>query len=244
VRKFLIAILCAGTPLYGAVVSVSDPTALNTTDVVNWSQLGTSAGRSFSVFSSNFDYVTGQLGSGPGTVVKAGASTTGWQADGGIDANDALLLTGTSGSSSDSVTLSTSPVYGLGAYLDAGGLGGAAGTQFSASLQVFAGTTSVLDTTITSDATGDPVFLGVTDPTQEITRVIFSLTNASGTPIAGTFILDSLYLQTTYQAQVVAPLDGTPIQTDQPVPEPGMASLFSSGILALVFAVRKRYTRI
>jgi hypothetical protein len=145
------------------------------------------------------------------------------------------MLTGTASTQGAPLTLNVSPVYGVGTYIQAATAAGDTGTQFTARIQAFAGVTSVLTESVTSDLAGDAVFLGVSAATAEITRVIFSLTDASGNVISGNFVLDKLYLENS----LVVPPPSDPVS----VPEPGMALLVSSGLLALVLGLRKRSAR-
>lgn len=229
-KRFLIAFVCASTSLYGSAILVTNPAMLNTTDVVNWSQLSSNVGQTFFAVSTDNEFLNGYLSSGSGAIVKTCTTCT-FKPETDIPANDALLLTG------QNATVNTSPVYGLGAYLQEATLNGDTGTQFTARIQAFDGVTSVLDTTVTSDASGDAIFLGVSDTTADITRVIFSLTDANGNPTGGSFILDKLYLQDSVQVQQ------DPVIVLTALPEPGVMYMVGSGLLLLLFGMRKRLIR-
>ena len=249
-KRLLIAFICASTAVYGSTIylvtngtsgysSIEAPAALSgSTNFVQWSQLGSSVSQSFSAWSSENAFVSGGLGSGTGKVVTA-CATCKFQSDNGIGSNDALVLTNSTSSQGAPVTLNVSPEYGVGAYIQAASINGDTGAQFTARIQAFAGVTSVLNTTVTSDLAGDAVFLGVSASVAEITRVIFTLTDANGNPTAGNYVLDSVYLQNAFVPVVVAipAADGN-------VPEPNMMSLVGSGLLALVFGLRKRAARV
>jgi len=111
--------------------------------------------------------------------------------------------------------------------------------QFTAKIQAFNGVTSVFSETVTSDLAGDAVFLGVQDTTAEINRVIISLSTPSGTVTTGNFVVDKVYLQESPSTVLV--FIPAPAQGD--APEPGIASLVGSGLLVLVFGLRKRSAR-
>jgi hypothetical protein len=204
---------------------------------VNWSQLGSYVGQQFFAASSDNEFLNGYMSNGAGTVVKACSTCNFLPENNAIAANDSLLLTGTGSGGSGPLALSTSPVYGMGAYIQAANLAGATGS-FTARIEAFAGFTTVLDTTVTSDANGDPLFLGVSDTSDEVTRVIFSLTDANGNITSGSFVLDKLYLQDS--ALVQLPQQIQPVQAD---PEPGVSSLVGSGLLVLLYGLRKRNAR-
>jgi hypothetical protein len=239
VKRFLIAFLWACTSLYGTAVLVSNPASLNTNDIVLWSQLGSNqAGVSQSFFAMSTDYesISGHFTNGSGTILKACSSSCGWQANSSFAANDSLLLTGTNTADSAPLILSiSSPMYGVGTYIDAGTMAGDAGTQFTVRIQAYAGITSVLNTTVSSDSLGDAMFVGVSDTTAEITRVILNLTDSNGNNIVGNFVLDKLYLQNNPFVPLVPPASTAP--------EPGMAPIVGLALSAVVFGLRKRFGR-
>jgi len=243
VKRFLFGLFWASTSLYGSAVLVTDPTSVSTSEFVNWMQLGADVSPTFFAYSTDYQYsLTGHLSSGTGQVVTA-ASAKG--ADGAVAATDDLLVTGSTTSTTPaSVTLTLlSPVYGAGAYLEGiNGTGADAGATFTIRIQAFDGVSSVLSSTalVTSDGSGDPIFVGVTDLTQEVTKVIYTLTDASGNAIAGNFALDQLYVQNSLKA-VVPPPNPKILTGDPPgVPEPAVTILVGSGLLALIFGLRKR----
>jgi hypothetical protein len=245
VKRFLVAIFCAST-CYGSAILVTNPTAVGTSDVVNWNQLGLGEqSQTFFASSTDYDSISGHLTNPNAQVAKACASGCGLQANGGIAANDDLLLSGTgptSSSSSVTVSMTSGPVYGLGGYVEAvNAANGDAGAQFTVQIQAFDGVSSVLSTTalVTSDGSGDAIFVGVSDLTQEITKVVFSLTDSSGNPVAGNFALDKLYIQNS--PLLAPPPPVAPLATA--VPEPGMAFLVGPALLALIFGLKKRSAR-
>jgi len=247
VKRFLIALFCASTSLYGSAILVTDPSSLNTSDFVNWAKVGAGVSQTFYAMSTDYETVAGRLNAGGGQVVTACTTGCPFLATGGVDNSDALLLTTTGTNGGAPITLSLgAPVYGMGAYIeDANASGKDANTTFTVRIQAFYGISSVLTTTslVTSNATGAPIFVGVTDLTQEITKVIFSLTDSSGNAVAGNFALDKLYIQNTLAplttlAPIVVTRDLAP-----GVPEPGMTLLVGPALLAMLFGLRKRSAR-
>jgi hypothetical protein len=241
VNRVLIGLFCASTSLYGSAILVSNPAGVFSNDFVTWTQPGTGVSQTFYDVSTDYEFVSGHLSNGSGQVVSA-CSTCAFKASGGVASNDSLLLTsdGTSDSAPLTFTLN-SPVYGAGAYIEAATPSNTeASTTFSVRIQAFYGVSSVLTSTsvVTSDAFGDAVFVGITDPTQEITKIIFSLTDANGNPVTGNFAIDKLYIQNS----LVAPVQVVQIpQVLAPgVPEPSMMLLVGPALLALMFGVRRR----
>jgi len=160
-------------------------------------QLGSQVSSNFNAYTNDWEPISGQLSSGAGEVTTPCPKGCGIMADGGIAPNDALLLTGTGPSGSpSSLTLTVkSPEYGFGAYIEGlNASNGDVGTTFTVRIQAFDGVNSVLSSTalVTSDGSGDPIFVGVSDLTQEITKVIYTLTDANGNSIAGNFAVDRL----------------------------------------------------
>jgi len=243
VKRFLIGFLLASTSVYGSAILVTSQAMFTSTDALLWSQLGsnlTNVSQTFFATSSGEDSFTGHLTGGTGEIVKA-CTTCSFAADAGINANDALLLTGLSTSNAP-LALSTSPVYGLGTYIQAATSAGDTDAQFTARIQAYAGVNSVLTATVTSDKAGDAVFIGVMDSTADITYVILSLTNAAGTVIASNFVLDKLFIQNGPEPGGGGSGSGSG-SSDSSVPEPALSSLVGSALLALVLGVRKRSVR-
>jgi hypothetical protein len=228
-------------------VLVTDASMLNTSaDYVNWvSQYGpdhTSVLQNFYVGSTMGDFIKGHLDYGKGTIAVAG---TDWKnatavndsantADPGISAKDDLLWTndGLSGTGPLTLTFNNSPVYGAGAFIQADGF-----ATFTARIQAFSGFNTVLDMMVTSDSKGDAVFLGVSDDTQEITRIVYSIVNAPRGMSPGDFAIDTLYIQNGTLAAPLAP----PATT---VPEPGMFSLVGIALTGMGLYVRRATSRV
>jgi hypothetical protein len=214
---------------------VTSPDQLNSTDIVDWKQLGpnnTNVSQNFFAMttpttagSTYTELVSGRLDAGFGKIKLASV------ANGSIDKNDTLLSTNDNGP----VTLNFSQSWGIGTYIDA-----ADGGQFTARIQAYAGINSVLDLTLSSNLAGDPIFMGVLDTQQELTSVTYSLTNVA-TGSQTNFILDKIMFQNTSQARapiVFAPLVISQLSVDNP--EPGALSLMMLGFAALGWKLRSR----
>lgn len=241
-KRFVFALLVASTSAYGSVVGVTDPTTIPITkaDVINWGQqLGgdqSSFSQTFFLDSNTYGQFMGRLAGGSGTVLVAGTDAA---AGNGISAGDDLLAT----SGNAPVTFYLPSVYGVGAFIQ-----GAGASQFTARIQAFAGVNTVLDTTLTSDAAGDPLFLGVSDSSAQITKVVYSLTSVAAGLSTGSFTMDSLLIENqailTGPPPPVTPLPlPIPVNSPQsldPTPEPGTVSLLAGGLLILGVALKKR----
>jgi len=243
VRRLVLALLCSSFPLYAAGILVTDPTKLNVTDTLDWSQFGsdqTSVWQNFFGMTSTLvsgstfsDSLSGRIQYGGGTILKAGVDYQ-TKPGKGIVNDDALMSTDGNGS----VTINLGGTYGLGAYIDSPGIGG-----FTARIQAFAGMNSVLDTTVKSNLDGDPLFIGVLDAKSDITRVVFSLMSAPPGFTTGNFVLDRILFQNTSVAAVpfvapIGPVVSAPVVEN---PEPGMMSLMALGCVALGIKLRKRF---
>jgi len=248
VKRLLVVMFCASTSLYGSAVLVTSPSGLNANEFVSWAQVNPV----FSSFTTETagESLTGTFSSGSGKVVQACSGSKGCLAGGGIAQNDYLLLTEAPSYADSSVTFSFDNSYsGVGAYLE--GVSGTsdAGTTFTIRIQAFNGVNSVLTSTalVTSDSKGDPIFVGVSDAAQEITKVIFSLTDANGNPITGNFALDTLDLYNAPVIIVDPPVVDPPApaqqQSGDSTPEPGVMFLVGPALIALAIGVRKRGSR-
>jgi len=236
-RRILFVLLCTSTSVLGSVIGVTDATLIPHNDGLYWNQFGSdqtsvpsiSAGTTFN------DSVSGSLKLGQATVVvacKDPANTAGcsWQAAGGVQSGDTLLKTDSL--SGDQLSLNFYGSYGVGGFIASD-----TGSQFAARIQAYAGVNRVLDMTVNSDTLGNPLYLGVSDTLQEITKVVYSLTGT------GRFAVDTLYFQTRFISQdappppLVAPLLVAPAVSN---PEPGAASLLVMGLLAIGFKLKRR----
>jgi hypothetical protein len=250
VRRLVLAMLMSGCAAYGSAVLITSPNQLLTTDVMNWSQLG---GDQAAVASNFFAYTSSLTGStfvdtvsvrmngaAGGRQLQAG---TDWAAGQGFDNNDALLQTSSTGTNGDGpITFGLNGSYGVGAYVDTGDAVG----QFTARIQAFSGINTVLlDTKITSDNTGDPLFVGALDTKSDISRLVVSLF-VNGVQ-DNNIVIDKLLFQN--QAGSPLPVTLTPLAPiTQPapvsaVPEPGAISLMLLGCLGLVYKGRNRFRK-
>jgi len=236
---------------YGSAILITSPNQLYSTDVLNWSQLG---GDQAAVASNFFAYTTSLTGStfvdtvsvkmasGAGRTLQAG---TDWAAGNGFDNNDALLQTSSDGTrGSGPITLGLNGSFGVGAYIDTGDAVG----QFTARIQAFTGINTVLlDTTVKSDLSGDPLFIGALDTKADITRLVLSL-YVNGV-VDNNIIIDKLLFQNQAGSPPpvifntpLAPPITLPAQVD-PVPEPGAISLMLLGCLGLIYKGRNRFRK-
>jgi len=241
VRRFLFTFLCASMSVYGSAILVSDSSLYNTsTDYLNWmNQLGpdhTSVTQAFYASTSTWDgTIVGQFSTGKGMIVVAGnewkVTAPSGSGTASIQAQDDLLSTMGDGP----VTLNLqNSVYAAGAFVQADGF-----AQFSARIQAFAGINTVLDTVVTSDSAGDAVFLGVSDTTSEITKIIYSLTVAPVGYKTADFVVDTLYLE--HQILSIPPPAPPPANG---APEPGMVPLLGVALLGFGLTLKRRSARI
>jgi hypothetical protein len=164
------------------VVLVTSQSAMGANDSMSWSGAGkdgTVLGTSVMLSSANKAMITANL-AGPNSItsVVCPASSCCWTASGnGFQAGDTLLWTSDAGAGGNGpLTLSFGQsISGAGATIQADAPG-----QFTASLQVFDGSTGLGTFTVNSDASGDPVYIGALDSTgADITSAVFSLTSCA-----------------------------------------------------------------
>ena len=232
---FFVSILLTAFSAQGGIITpVSDPVALGADDSVNWAQLGgdqSTIPNTFIALSGDENVVTGSFavtildpGSGNpseplstgqvAVICPAAAPTCSWTTSGtGMNAGDSTIWTDNPSGSpgpDDPLTLALSdPVYGAGAWLqddETSPLG-----EYIATLTAYDSSNAILGIgayTFNSDANGDPVFLGLLDTQQEISKLVFDVTSVPSN--AGTdFVLDTLQLTT---------------------PEPGSLALLAFGL--------------
>jgi glucose dehydrogenase len=203
--------------------------AMGANDNVTWGQLGADGAaiaNSFSATSANLDVITGSFSTVSGMVATAGSS---WgPATGAFANNDALIWSFDNGTSSGTGPLSIGfPAgFGAGAAIQADAPG-----QFTAQIQLYSGLTSLGTESITSDVSGDAIFIGAVDTVANVTSAVFSLT-ASGSSAdtanrLGDFTIDTLSLQ-------------NPVFL---TPEPGTIFLLGGGLTVLGLGLRRRIPR-
>jgi hypothetical protein len=199
------------------VKSVADQGA---NDSVNWSQLGadaTSLGTGFSATSGRGLSVNVSLAA-PGSLVSVAcpASPCSWNGT-GFNADDSLVWTSGAdkGGNGPLNASMSSPVSGIGAFIEADGP-----AQFTAQLQVFNGATSLGSFTVTSDSSGDAVYVGAKDQSgAHINSATFSITSCNGS--CADFAIDTMNLN-------VAGASTTPTATATPTPGPTPTSTGSA----------------
>jgi hypothetical protein len=221
----LFAVICVTNTYAAAVVSSAQ---LNANDTLDWSQLGPAGAAipaHFTASSSHGIPVIGILeGSGGGTVARAcpapGCNYAGDPP--AFNPGDPLLWAENSaGSGSGPLLLTLSkPVLGLGFNIQLTAPG-----SFSVLFEAISGPTSTFQL-VNSDSVGDPVFLGVLDPTPDVSGLFVQIAGCTpsspGTCDPSDFAISNLALAT-------------------PVPEPGtfVPMLLGAGFLLLVPAAKR-----
>jgi len=215
---------------------VTDPTIFSSNNFVDWSQFGgdqTGLSSSFIAYSQNNQQINGSFDTSGGTVLSAG---TDWGTSpmgtpgGGFQGGDALLTNEDGRGNPGGMKMGfSSAMYGAGAFVQ-----GEGGSQFTVTIQAFSGVNSVLNSTVTSDAAGDPMFVGVSSTLGQITSLIYTLKTGLS---AENFVIGKLYLQDSpFAAQ---PTNTPPVVfgplTVGPSPEPATTGLMALALLALGF---------
>lgn len=184
------------TPGADSLVLVTSQAAQGANDSVRWNQLGadgTLLTASLRATSANGLAVTGSL-AGPNSVpsVVCAASVCSWTG-GGFPAGDTLIWT------SDAANGGNGPLtFAFGKSVTGGGalIQPDSPGQFTAQIQAYNGASLLGTFSVTSDASGDPAYIGVQDQTAaNITSLTFSLTNCANT--CTDFALDTAYLNTS-----------------------------------------------
>jgi centrosomal CEP192-like protein len=214
-----------------SLTQVTSQGAQGANDSVVWAQLGADATSLLATFSANSGGglgITGTLGgSNSLTAVVCPASPCSWT--GGFTAGDTVVWTSdTANSGNGPLTLAfANPVSGVGASIQADGP-----AQFTVKITAFNGGTTLGSFTQTSDSSGDPTYLGVTDNSgANITSVTYQFTACQGD--CGDFAIDTLSLNdSTTSTPTPTPTgtaSGTPTPTSTPTPTatptPSLASL-------------------
>lgn len=191
----LLAALSTARARADSLVLVTSQVAQGANDSVQWSQLGSDGsvlGLSSAAKSQGGSAVTLTLAGGSSLVsVACSASPCSWSGT-GFTAGDSLIWTSDPGNGGNGpLTLSfAGGISGVGAPIQADGPG-----QFTAQIQAFNGATSLGAFTVTSDANGDAVYVGVVDQSgANITSVIFSLRACAG--VCTDFAIDAANLNT------------------------------------------------
>lgn len=233
-RRIVILVMAGGLYLLATsawadtVVEVGSSAALGANDSVDFSQFGPDgtaipAATAWTSAHGNAGFVdffsgTGSF-SGTGTVAVQCPAAPSCSWTGGFTPGESLVWSfdGTAGGGSAPVGFRVGAMRGVGALVQSDAPG-----SFTASLQWF--TTSLFlggSFTASSDAVGDPLFIGALDLTgRGIGAVKFNLTDGSNDLAVGT-----LNLNTTS------------------TPEPASMILLTNGLLGLGFTLRKRFAR-
>jgi hypothetical protein len=214
---------------------ISTPSGLGSNDSTDWSQLGgdqTDLAGGFSAISVLSIVVSGNFSAGDNTGLVAdvcpSSPACSWSASGsGMNAGDADIWAFDNGNAigTGPITLSFStPLVGAGAWIE-----GDTGGSFTAQIQAFDGGSSLGSFALTSDGSGDPIFLGLLEnpATANITSIVFSLTVCAGCNGGGDtsdFAIDSL---------LMADQGGA-------TPEPASLLLLGGGLTAMAWTLRKR----
>lgn len=226
VKMCLVCCFVTSPAVYGGASLVTSVGALGPNDSVNWSQLGgdqTVIPQDFAATSVGLLPVAGHLGKGTGlvSVVCPAAPSCSWAAQpSGFASGESLIWTNFNGP----LSLSFAALTGAGAYIQEDTPG-----TFTANIQAFDATnTSVGSFAVTSDAAGDPLFIGVTDTIPEISKVMFSLSACGGFGCdVNDFAVGTLYLK-------------TPVSAATPEPSALISSLLLVGLLWLFRIMQSR----
>lgn len=221
---FLLSAAAYSNP--GVISLATSPAAMGANDSVTWGQLGADGAaiaNTFSATSANFDAITGGFSSTVGMVATAGSS---WgPATGAFANNDALIWSFDNGTNSGTgpLTISFPAGFGAGAAIQADAAG-----QFTAQIQLYSGLTSLGAESISSDLSGDAIFIGAVNTVADVTSAVFSLTSAGSSADTanrlGDFTIDTLSLQNPVFA----------------TPEPGAIFLLGVGLIVLGPGLRRR----
>jgi hypothetical protein len=238
--RLLGGVAVLATACYGDTINLVTTAAAftsaapGTNDSILWNQLGSDGTTISHVFSVNTTGGKATQGSYLGTtglvsVACPHAPQCSWGPVTNVPAGDTLNWAfdpngnGGNGIGTGPITINTPQGYGAGAIFSAD-----VATTFTAKLDLFNGSTDLGSVTVTSDSSGDAVFIGALDATgANITHVVFSLQSISGGGDLGDFAIDTVLLKN--QATVT---------TGSPEP----ASLFLAGgaLLALGWMRKRR----
>ena len=173
-----LALFAMGTSQASAL-AIWNGTSPAANDSTSWASLGgdgTAIASPFTATSADGIAITGTLAGGSGLVAVAGVSWTPVTAP--FVAGDHLVWT-----FNNTTNMGTAPLtLAFGTAVLAGGLDIQSDVpgMFTADVQAFNGSTSLGTEMLTSDAAGDPIFIGAQDTTADITSLVFSCTGACG----------------------------------------------------------------
>jgi len=220
---------------YGDTINlVTSSAALGANDSILWSQFGgdgVTIAHSFSGTTVGAKSFTGSYAGTTGLVSVAcpSAPQCSWGPAVGITGGDRLNWAfdpagnGGNGVGTGPITLNVPTGFGVGAIIAAD----VVGQLFTAKVELFNGGSSLGFVTRSSDAAGDPIFVGALDATAaNVTKAVISLTAITGGGDLGDFAIDTTFLN----SQVV---------TTQG-PEPGSMFLMGGALLALGWRLRRR----
>jgi len=228
----LLGYCLAPIPSYCSISLVTLPSALAANDSVSWSQLGADQAtilNSFSATSVNGQSITGTFATSTGqvAVVCPASPSCSWTTSGtGMSGGDSLIWTinpNANPGNDGPLTLNFPAAFGAGAWIQADETDVIG--SFTAQIQAFNGSTSLGTFTESSNANGDPIFIGVlSNTTAQVTSVIFSLTVVPADASVNDFGLDGLFLK-------------SPVAS---VPEPGSICLVGACLGCVVWSRRFR----
>ena len=208
----VILLLTTASARADSLALVTDQAAQSADDSVPWSQLGsngTSLPVSFDANSIGGTTVSVAL-TGPDSLlsVVCPSSACSWMGR-GLPAGDSLLWTsdGHNGGNGP-ITLSfDDDVAGAGAFIQAD-----SPAQFTAQIEAFDGATSLGSFSVTSDSTGQPLYIGVLDNSDaNISSIVLTVSDSAGQSMTD-FAIDTLYLTSS----AVAPPAAIPTATPTP----------------------------
>ena len=215
-------------PAFSSIQFISAPlTPASGADTVLWVQLGLSTplSQSFNATSANSLAVHGVFANvSGGTTCEVLGSSCFWPQAAGFSLNESLLWAeNAAGLGSGPLTLTFLPQYGGGAYIQSAG-----DLQFTGRLKAFNGSTLLGSNTVTSDAQGSPIFLGVLASTLQVTGLEFSMTSCNSTGGACDATDFAIGTATIFSS------------TSSPTPEPASMLLALGGLAALALARAKQ----
>jgi len=244
VPTFLILALCPSIPAFADIITLeTTPAGLGSNDSTIWSQLGADATTLSGPFSATSGLGVGVTGNFTATdntglvaVVCPSNPSCSWSTSGaGMNAGDTDIWAfdpnagGGAGAGTGPISLAfSSGLFGAGAYIE-----GDTSGQYTASIQAFGVSGSLgAAQTVTSDGSGDPVFIGLLDSTAaDITKIQFSLTScATGCTNLGDFAIDTLQMK-----------DATSAPSG--VPEPSSLLLLGGGLIGMGWARRRKSSK-